>query len=107
MSSIIQSAKADTENQPPEYGVVDYPEQFGELFPNFKGTVYFHCIKRATEPRGSGGWRWRKWGPYLGKNNIRGYEYLSEADGSRGPIIDEQWCFSIESDNFFTIPYYF
>jgi hypothetical protein len=82
-------------DSPPEYGVVDYPEQLGFRFPNFVGSKEFFPVYRKEQPYGLGGWRWHKWGPYLGTYNIRGMEYLSYADGNEGrPKIDVQWCFS-------------
>ena len=96
------------QDQPPSYGVVDYPEQLGERFPKFNGVMYFFEVRREEQPYGWGGWRWRKWGPYLGKHLIHGMEYLSEADGTYGrPLIDVQWCFSRDKDNLCKIPYYF
>lgn len=44
------------------------------------------------------GWRWHKWGQYIGQHKLDGLEFLSDANGEEGrPRIDEQWLF--EKDN--------
>lgn len=91
----------EQEKQFPESGVCDSPSQLARDYPDFKGRVKFHCIKREDEPA-SGGWRWHKWGNYYGKHDIN-VEYLYEADGRKlgwsddgecAPLIDEQWYFT-------------
>lgn len=92
----------EEEKEFPTSGVCDSPSQLSLAFPNFKGRVKFHCIRREDEPA-SGGWRWHKWGEYYGKHDLSLVEYLYEADGSglylsnesvRVPLIDEQWYFT-------------
>ena len=52
------------------YGVVDYPEQLLEKIPMIEASVRkFVCVfTRVTKSSQSpeGGWRWHKWGPYIG-----------------------------------------
>lgn len=61
------------------YGVCDSKEQLFEKFPILKTSerrfaVSFVSVKRADqEPEG--GWRWHKWGPYIGEQNPQ-HEYL-------------------------------
>ena len=38
--------------------------------------VFFYKIEK--EP-GEGGWRWHKWGPYIGKHDVQ-HEYLADED---------------------------
>jgi hypothetical protein len=69
------------------YGVVDTPQQFIE---RFKDTlqkdertffVTFTHIEKDRSNRGQGGgWRWHKWGPYIG-NYGHECEYLDDEDG--------------------------
>lgn len=99
----IQSDSEEEEDEEfPTSGVCDSPSQLSLAFPNFKGRVKFHCIKRENEPP-SGGWRWHKWGDYYGKHDLSRVEYLFQADGrklswssdgARAPLIDEQWYFT-------------
>lgn len=39
--------------------------------------VYLTPIVKALQPA-SHGWRWHKWGPYIGVHDIEGYEYLAD-----------------------------
>ena len=60
------------------YGVCDNPEQLLEYVdletPDTKYVVFLVEIRReAQEPQG--GWRFHKWGPYIGSHDIQ-YEYL-------------------------------
>ncbi|CAH6420944.1 Hypothetical protein KVN_LOCUS79 [uncultured virus] len=80
-------------NQIPIYGVCDKPEQFVKKFKNFNGIIYFNPVYRSLQPK-EGGWRWCKWGEYIGEYDIENIEYLYEAKGTKGrPLIDEQWLF--------------
>lgn len=79
----------------PEYGVCDSPEQFLEKFgdklredQNFEYAVGITCVRKDDQPQ-SGGWRWHKWGGYIGKHTPQ-YEYLYDEDG-----IDEVHTFSV------------
>lgn len=78
-----------------EYGVCDTPEQFMERFgaaldalPG-RWVVSFTVVKKADEPS-DGGWRWRKWGPYIGDKRP-GHEYLHD----EGPEITQATCFRV------------
>ena len=69
------------------YGVIDSPEQFREKFEPLLAnhssqiTVFFYHVEKYPENKGNrGGWRWHKWGPYLGDGNPE-YEYLDDEDG--------------------------
>ncbi|MDP2652095.1 MAG: hypothetical protein Q8O94_03085 [bacterium] len=78
----------DLKNEYPEvvgvnsYGVCDSPEQFmehaGELLlkdPR-RFVVGFTMVKKSEQPRNNG-WRWRKWGPYIGSQKPTS-EYLAD-----------------------------
>jgi len=62
------------------YGVCDNPEQILEFYPELKDdperkfVVSFKEVTKASQPA-EGGWRWHKWGEYIGKHHIQ-YEYL-------------------------------
>lgn len=63
-----------------EYGVCDTPEQVVNRFhlesrPE-KFFVSFVKIDRAAQPQ-DGGWRWHKWGPYIGTREPR-CEYIAD-----------------------------
>jgi hypothetical protein len=68
------------------YGVCDSPAQFlaYELGRFLADTDREFCVsftfidKKAQPVRG--GWRWHKWGPYIGKGEPE-YEYLHDEDG--------------------------
>lgn len=84
-----------------DYGVCDSPEQLASKFPKFRGLVWITVVRRSNEPK-DGGWRWRKWGTYVGNYTVdRRYndewvEYLSQCDGRNGrQLIDEQYVFSV------------
>ena len=75
------------------YGVCDYPQQVLEKYPslatckdNFVITVV--RLLKEDEPA-DGGWRWHKWGPYIGKQNPQ-CEYLADE-----PVIEEAFTFHI------------
>lgn len=63
------------------YGVCDSPEQFLECYkdvldnPERNYAVYLTPIKKKDQPS-EGGWRWHKWGRYIGKQKREGHEYL-------------------------------
>lgn len=63
-----------------EYGVCDSPEQFMEALGEKlearekRYVVSFVQMLRKEQPA-DGGWRWHKWGPYIGKKEPQ-YEYL-------------------------------
>jgi len=84
---------------PPIYGVCDSPQQFADYYPKWSGKVWFTYVKREDQPSGRDGWRWRKWGQYIGNYDIHNIEYIVEADGSEKyiPKIDIQWLFYLDS----------
>jgi len=75
------------------YGVVDYPEQLFEKASVIedsprKFVTCFTRMTRESQPK-EGGWRWHKWGPYLGDKEPR-CEYLTDE-----PDISEVFCYHI------------
>lgn len=80
--------------EPPSYGVADSVEQFMERFGEFirtsphKYAVGFTEVRRTDQPE-SGGWRWHKWGEYVGKHEAQ-HEYLHDEQG-----IDSVVTFSV------------
>jgi len=77
------------------YGVCDSVEQFfetplGQLVRDDtrKFVVSFVRITRASQPP-EGGWRWHKWGPYIGKHQPE-HEYLYDEEG-----IDEVFAYHV------------
>lgn len=76
------------------YGVCDEPQQVLDAYPMLESDqehqyiVSFTLIRREDQPS-SGGWRWHKWGKYLGTQKPR-FEYLyNETD------IDQVYTFHI------------
>lgn len=76
------------------YGVCDNPEQ---MLAHYDGVlnscirrycVFFTRLDRQDEPP-EGGWRWHKWGPYIGTQNPR-HEYLYD-----DTHIDTVWCYHV------------
>lgn len=75
-----------------EYGVCDSPEQ-AMAYLNLEDRpepffVSFVKIRKADQPH-SGGWRWHKWGEYIGDHDPR-HEYLHDE-----PDIDEVYTFTV------------
>jgi hypothetical protein len=75
------------------YGVCDSLEQLKakcpELSdPNRKFVVTLSEVRKDEQPR-EGGWRWHKWGDYIGEHEIK-HEYLADEEG-----IDRVFCFHI------------
>jgi hypothetical protein len=69
-----------------QYGVADSIEQIKEYFkeeaedPNRKYIVTFSPVFQDREHKGKGGgWRWHKWGTYIGNLNPQ-CEYLDDED---------------------------
>lgn len=80
------------EPQYQEYGVCDTPDQVVKKFkldslPQ-KVFVTFVKITKADQPK-SGGWRWHKWGSYIGKKRPK-CEYIADE-----PNITEVYTFHI------------
>lgn len=72
------------ENALAPFGVVDSPQQFIEEFGNFlekdsrSFTIFLTHVAKNPENAGQGGgWRWHKWGPYIGKGKPT-TEYLDD-----------------------------
>lgn len=74
------------------YGVADSVEQIKEAFPQFWWSertfiLILDIVKKGNQPS-RGGWRWEKWGPYIGVQESRA-DYLYDE-----PDIDEILTFS-------------
>lgn len=87
--------KGDSKTQapPPEYGVCDSPQQFAKKYDKFSGYVTFTVVRRKAQSK-EGGWRWHKWGEYVGDHQdiVSATEYLYDAKE-----IDEQYLFNTKS----------
>lgn len=76
------------------YGVCDSPDQFMSLFgptladPQRQFFVSFVQLLKANEPT-DGGWRWHKWGPYIGTQKTA-CEYLADES-----VIEEIWTYHV------------
>ena len=51
--------------------------------------VAFTKVSKSTQPE-DGGWRWSKWGPYIGEKNPQ-FEYIYDEDDD----IQEVFCYQI------------
>jgi hypothetical protein len=75
-----------------EYGVCDTPQQavdrLGLKERPEKFFVTFVRIRRVDQPA-DGGWRWHKWGPYIGDKNPT-CEYLHDEKA-----IEEVWTYHV------------
>lgn len=77
------------------YGVCDTPDQFlgsfGDLLERspHKFVVSFTHVRKDAQPP-EGGWRWHKWGPYVGKGQPS-MEYLFDETG----FPDGIYCYHI------------
>lgn len=77
------------------YGVCDNLEQVLEHYrqwldlPDRKFCISFTCVTKAEQPE-TYGWRWHKWGTYIGTKEPK-HEYLYEEDDS----IDHVYCYHI------------
>lgn len=77
------------------YGVCDSPEQFmkkvGEIVEKDprRLVVSFVEVRKADQPS-DGGWRWHKWGEYIGEQNRKGFEYLYDE-----PEVEVVFCYHI------------
>ena len=76
------------------YGVCDNYHQVLETYrdllslPTQKFVIMLSTVTRASQPE-RGGWRWHKWGEYIGTQNPQ-HEYLYD-----DTHIDKVYCFSI------------
>ena len=77
------------------YGVCDTVQQVKEKYakwlndPALNFCISFTKVSKANQPS-DGGWRWHKWGEYIGEKEPQ-YEYLYD----EGPEIEEVFCFHI------------
>lgn len=92
----------DTKNNYPDlgdfdcFGVCDSPEQLISIIPdevvksgNRKFVISMVKINKSQESKDGGGWRWHKWGTYVGNQNPQ-CEYLADE-----PLIDMVWTYHI------------
>lgn len=84
-----------------QYGVADSVEQIKEYFKEEiedtekKYFISLTPVFQDKENEGNGGgWRWHKWGEYIGKLNPK-YEYLDDEDF--GPDFKHVLCFHLYS----------
>ena len=78
------------------HGVCDNWEQIFEKVPEIenyrkskeKFVIFLSCIRKEDQPKNDG-WRWHKWGPYIGTKNPQ-YEYLRDE-----PDIEEVYVFHV------------
>ena len=82
-----------------DYGVADNVEQIKDYFKKYindktkKYIISITPVFQEKEHAGEGGgWRWHKWGPYIGKLNPQ-YEYLDDEDF--GDDFQYVLCFNI------------
>ena len=81
-------------NESVAYGVCDdykqvlehYKDLLNDLDKNY--VIGLSSVKRSDEPE-TGGWRWHKWGPYIGTQNPQ-HEYLYD-----DTHIDVVYCYHI------------
>lgn len=76
------------------YGVCDHYTQIIHqyrhlLFDPAHSYVIVVCEITKKEQPETGGWRWRKWGPYIGNHHIS-YEYLYDE-----PEVESVYCYRI------------
>lgn len=77
------------------YGVCDDPEQVLDQYrvvladSSRRFVISFMEVRRDEQPQ-EGGWRWHKWGPYIGTKQPE-HEYLFDED----PCIDKVFCFHV------------
>ncbi len=94
-SEQVEAFKAGKYGSPSyeEYGVCDTPEQVLEKYPFLKDAperffISYVRIDRGSQPR-DGGWRWHKWGTYIGDREPK-CEYLHDE-----PDIETVYTFHI------------
>lgn len=79
----LRAIPYDWENAPSEYGVCDDYEQILFRWPSIETDprhfqIWLSEVRREHQSP-SGGWRWHKWGPYVGTYDIKN-EYLYDED---------------------------
>jgi hypothetical protein len=91
-------SESDYDDDRPVEGVCDYPDQVHETYPTLKENVWFKPIARGDQDS-THGWRWRKWGEYIGKyKDVHMPAYIFNADGTDGHArIDRQWIFFVSA----------
>ena len=87
--------KDEYDDGPNEYGVCDSPTQFMEALGDFLEAdpgqfVVSLTLIRKKDDDPVGGWRWHKWGPYIGKQKRDGCEYLAQES-----TIEEIYCYHV------------
>lgn len=81
-------------SQKSRYGVADNVDQVLDYYaaeitdPNHKYVIGVTEIRREDEPKRDG-WRWHKWGPYIGIRTPQ-HEYIRDEEN-----IDAVWCFHL------------
>lgn len=73
------------------YGVCDGPEQLLSLY-NFEADprrLFISMVPLRKKDQSPGGWRWHKWGPYVGKQDPQ-CEYLMNE-----PVIEEVYTYHV------------
>jgi hypothetical protein len=91
----IEYALSDFEFDEFPYGICDEPEQFinkfEKIIADHKDTfvVTFTLIAKKDQPK-QDGWRWGKWGPYIG-NKIPQFEYLYDEPEIEEVVIYAVW----------------
>lgn len=85
---------ADDGNYRGSYGVCDDVANLLAVYPELEApgrefVVRMTPILKANQ-ESSGGWRWHKWGEYIGHQSPSGCEYLYDE-----PTIEKVYCFSI------------
>lgn len=76
------------------YGVCDSYQQVMEMYPELitdadhKYVILLSSVYKSDQPS-EGGWRWHKWGPYIGTQNST-CEYLYDE-----PDVEKVYCYKI------------
>lgn len=76
----------DWENNPDDFGVCDDPQQILDKWPSLETDprhfqIWLAEVRREHQSP-EGGWRWHKWGPYIGTYEPK-HEYLYDEDIER------------------------
>ena len=78
------------------YGVCDHWSQILVKFPQLQTSVIPYLVRvsllRKEDQHPSGGWRWHKWGPYIGafQEQARNHEYLYDT-----PDVEEVFTYEV------------
>jgi len=93
----LEALPWDWENTPDDFGVCDSYDQVLARWPSLETDprhfqIWLTEVRREDQSE-HGGWRWHKWGPYLGTYEIK-HEYLYDED------IERVFPFSIIEVNF-------